>query len=100
VYIGQTGICPSIRYLVLCVESVTMGTRLLRAFGALGIFGGGIAIWYAYQRQMCTNVAGAGGSCSPNIVYLVPGILAALIGFSLFIVLYRRQSDGLGTAEA
>jgi len=77
-----------------------MRTRLLQALGALSIFGGGIAIWYAYQRQMCTNVAGAGGSCSPNIVYLVPGTLAALIGFSLFVVLYRRQFDGLETAEA
>ncbi len=77
-----------------------MRTRLLQALGALGIFGGGIAIWYAYQRQMCTNVVDAGGSCSPNIVYLVPGVLATLIGFSLCIVLYRRQFDGLGTAEA
>lgn len=77
-----------------------MRTRLLQAMGALGIFGGGVAIWYAFQRQMCTNVAGAGGSCSPNIVYLIPGILATLIGFGLFVVLYRRQSDGLETAEA
>lgn len=77
-----------------------MKTRLLQALGALGIFGGGIAVWYAYQRQMCTNVAGAGGSCSPNIVYLVPGTLAALIGFTIFIVLYRHRFDGLGTAEA
>jgi hypothetical protein len=63
--------------------------------GALGIFGGSIAIWYAYQRQMCANPAGAGGSCSPNIVYLVPGILAALIGFGLLVVLYKRQFDRL-----
>ena len=77
-----------------------MRTRLLQAIGALGIFGGGVVIWYAFQRQMCTNVGSTGGSCSPNIVYLVPGILATLIGFGLFVFLYNRQSDGLETAGA
>ena len=98
--IAQTRICPSTRYLVLYVEPATMRTRLLQTVGALGIVGGGIAVWYAYQRQTCTNVAGGAGSCSPNVVYLVPGILAALIGFSLFVVLYKRQSDGPETAGA
>jgi lipid-A-disaccharide synthase-like uncharacterized protein len=68
-------------------------TRLLQGFGAFSLVGGSVAIWYAFQRQICTNVAGGGDSCAPNIVYLIPGTLAALIGFSLVVYAYRRQNN-------
>ena len=71
-----------------------MRTRLLQGLGVISIVSGGIAIWYAFQRQMCTMVGGGTDSCAPNFVYLIPGILAALVGISLLTVLYRRnQSD-------
>ncbi len=65
--------------------------RLGQGFGVLGIVGGSIGVWYAFQRQMCTMVAGGPDHCAPNIVYLVPGVLAVLIGFGLLVFLYRRQ---------
>ena len=68
-----------------------MRTKLLQSLGVLGIVSGGIAIWYAFQRQMCIMVGGGIDSCTPNLVYLIPGILAALVGISLLTVLYRRN---------
>ena len=77
------------------MESTGMRDRLLQDFGVLSMIVGAIAIWYAFQRQMCTMGGGGTNSCSPNIVYLISGIFVALIGFALFVVLYRRQSDSL-----
>ena len=65
--------------------------RLLQGLGALGVVGGCIAIWYAFQRQMCTMVAGGTNQCAPNIAYLIPGILATLVGISLIVFLQRRN---------
>ena len=53
--------------------------RVPQALGAICTGGGGIAIWYAFQRQMCTGA----GSCAPNVAYLIPGVLAALLGLGL-----------------
>ena len=71
-----------------------MRTRLLQGVGTLSVVGGTIAIWYAFQRQMCTNVAGGANSCAPNIAYLLPGVLAVLVGVGLFAGIARR--DGFG----
>ena len=76
-----------------------MRTQLLQGLGALSIVSGGIAIWYAFQRQMCTMVGGGIDSCASNFVYLIPGILATLVGISPLTVLYRRnQSDNPSNA--
>ena len=65
--------------------------RLFEGLGVLSIAGGSIAIWYAFQRQMCTVVAGGTNQCAPNIAYLIPGMLAALAGISLVVFLHRRN---------
>jgi UPF0716 family protein affecting phage T7 exclusion len=36
-------------------------------------------------------VAGGTTQCAPNIVYLIPGLLTALIGISLIVFLHRRR---------
>lgn len=75
--------------------------RLLQGVGTLSLGGGSVAIWYAFQRQMCTMVAGAPNRCAPNIVYFVPGVLAALVGLSLVLYGVRRQKDATAaTAKA
>lgn len=66
-------------------------TRLFQAIGTLGIVSGSILIWYAFQRQMCLMVGGPGDHCSPNIVYLLPGILIVLVGISLLVFSHRRN---------
>ncbi len=74
-------------------------TRILQAIGALGIVSGGILIWYGFQRQMCSMVGGPGDHCSPNIVYLLPGILIVFVGISLLVFLHRRDpSDSTETS--
>ena len=60
-------------------------------FGVFSVIGGSISIWYSFQRQMCAMVGGGANSCSPNIVYLIPGVLAVLIGISLMGMLYWRS---------
>ena len=66
-------------------------TRVRQAIGAVCTGSGGIAIWYAFQRQMCTG----GGSCAPNVVYLIPGVLAALIGLGLVKLRFLAVSSGV-----
>lgn len=73
-------------------------TRLLQGLGAFSILGGAIAIWYAFQRQMCTAVATVGdveSQCGPNVVYLVPGTIVALVGIAVVLYLHRRGRAGL-----
>lgn len=68
--------------------------RLLLGGGALTLLGGSIAIRVAFQRQMCTMAGGEPNSCTPNIAYLVPGVLAVLVGLYLVALVYRRtRSD-------
>lgn len=61
------------------------------AIGVLSITSSGILVWYAFEIQMCTMSAGVRTQCSPNVAYLVPGILAALIGIVLIVSAYRRN---------
>lgn len=69
--------------------------------GTLSPGGGSVAIWYAFQRQMCTMVAGAPNGCAPNVVCFAPGILAALVGLGLVSYGVRRGKDATAaTAEA
>lgn len=65
--------------------------RYLQGLGVLSIGGGSVAVGYAFQRQMCTMV-GFTSSCIPNIVYLIPGLLAIFIGIFLFGFVVRRSS--------
>ncbi len=62
-------------------------SRVLQGFGGLSLFLGCLSVWYAFQRQMCSG----GGECAPNIVYLIPGVLAVLLGVSLAVFAYRRS---------
>lgn len=52
--------------------------RVRQVLGGISIGGGTISLWLAFERQMCL-----GGGCAPNIVYLVPGVLAVLVGVGL-----------------
>lgn len=53
--------------------------RVRQVLGGISIGGGTISLWLAFERQMCLG----GGGCAPNIVYLVPGVLAVLVGVGL-----------------
>lgn len=68
-----------------------MRPSFLAGCGVLSLLAGSIAIWYAVQRQMCTMVGGGAEDCAPNIVYLIPGVLAVLVGVGLVAVRYRRK---------
>lgn len=69
--------------------------RILQGFGALGIAVGGIAIWFAFQRPTCTTVAGGPDQCGPNVAFLIPGALAALIGLTLLALVrgYNQHDE-------
>lgn len=61
-------------------------TRVRQVLGAVSIGGGSMAVWFAFQRQMCTaagTVGAAENQCAPNIAYLGPGVLAVLLGIGL-----------------
>ena len=62
-------------------------SRVLQGFSGLSLVLGCIAVWYAFQRQMCAM----SGECTPNIVYLVPGVLVVLLGVSLAVFASRRS---------
>ena len=64
-----------------------MWVRALPGFSGLSTLFGCIAVWYAFQRQMCAGT----GECAPNVVYLIPGPLAILIGVALAVFTYRRH---------
>lgn len=67
--------------------------RPLLVVAALRVAGGGVSVWDAFQRQMCTSLGGATGQCSPNVVYLIPGILLVLVGIGFVAHLsWRRRT--------
>lgn len=61
--------------------------RALQGFSGLSTLLGCVAVWYAFQRQMCTGT----GECAPNVVYLIPGLLAILMGVAIVVLTYRRR---------
>ena len=64
---------------------------LFSVLGVVSVISSVFLIWYSFQRQMCAAVGGtAGGNCAPNMVYLVPGLLVALVGVAFIIITYRR----------
>lgn len=65
--------------------------HFLQGGGILSLVGGCLLIWYAFQRQMCNMGVGEAANCGPNVVYFVPGILATVLGISLFAASYRRN---------
>ena len=65
-------------------------TQLLQGVGAFGLIAGGLAIWYSFQRQMCTMAAGGMNSCSPNIVYWFPGVVIGFVGLLCLVIAYRK----------
>ena len=65
-------------------------TRVLQALGGLGILVSGVLTWYAFQRPIC---AMAGGSCSPNINFLLPAVAVALVSFALLGFVYWRGNE-------
>lgn len=72
-------------------------TRIRQTLGGLSIGGGSIAIWLAFQRQMCTAAGTVGAvenQCAPNIIYLVPGILAMLFGIGLIQLRFLTLCSG------
>lgn len=72
-------------------------TRVHQVLGGLSIGGGSIAIWLAFQRQMCTAAGTVGAvenQCAPNIIYLVPGILAVLFGTGLIQLRFLTLCSG------
>lgn len=73
-------------------------TRVRQLLGSLSIGSGSIALWLAFQRQMCTAVGTVGAAenqCAPNIVYLVPGILAVLLGIGLIQLRFLTIVSGI-----
>lgn len=75
-------------------------TRLLQALGVLVVAAGGLPLRLAFKHPMCANLS-SGGSCAPNIAYLLPGLLVALAGIGLVVVGHRRRSaDDPTTARA
>ena len=64
--------------------------RLVQTISVCNLLVGGSAIWYAFQRQMCTMVGGGTNQCSPNVVYLILGVLTVCLGLTLLLVLRRR----------
>jgi len=64
--------------------TITHGLTLLSSFAIAGSI---IAVWYAFQRQMCAQ--GPGGTCSPNIVYLGAALFAIIIAVAAFGVRKR-----------
>ncbi|GKZ14785.1 hypothetical protein BG842_07050 [Haladaptatus sp. W1] len=67
--------------------------RLLLGLGAFGVVGGGLSIWYGFRNEMCTVGTGVQSQCGPNIIFLIPGILLALVGIGLLLMAYQRGSS-------
>lgn len=64
--------------------------RVLQALGGLGIVVSGVLVWYAFQRPLC---AMAGGSCFPNINFLLPAVAVALASLALLGFVYWRGNE-------
>ena len=67
-------------------------TRILHGLGVLSIIASIRPIWWGFQRPTCPNLS-SGGSCTPNLFYLLPGLLAALVGISLIVYVHRRRTN-------
>ena len=68
--------------------------NLFSVFGVVSVISSVFLIWYSFQRQMCAAMGGtAGANCAPNMVYLVPGLLVALVGVA-FIALMKDIVGG------
>lgn len=59
-------------------------SRRFQALGILGLAGGGLLIWLAFQpgHLMCPHERIV-DSCNPSFRYLIPGILGSLMGLGL-----------------
>lgn len=66
--------------------------RLIQLFSTLSIGIGTIAVWLAFELQLCTTVSGGTSNCAPNIAYLFPGVLAVLLGASLLLGIHLNQA--------
>jgi len=66
--------------------------RSLLGFGAFGVIGGGLSIWYGFRHQMCTVAGDVQNQCGPNFLFLIPGIILVLIGIGLLLMAYRHDS--------
>ncbi len=65
-------------------------THSLHGYGVLSIVGGGLAIWYAFEHPIC-KLGGVESQCAPNVVFLIPGITATLVGIELIWLIYLHD---------
>jgi|AntDeeMetagen285_2_1112576.scaffolds.fasta_scaffold02624_1 hypothetical protein len=69
------------RYIHADMDQSKTAIFALNLLSALAITGCVIAVWYAFQRQMCAQT---GGTCSPNIVYLGAALIAVIVSVVAF----------------